>query len=107
MGVEPARTHDVAEILIRESHRFPTWFGALIARMAAISTEMGHDRALAFYGDERQQKGPRELFGEADAKRAREDMHQVAEWCARLLTESLAPERIDAESEPDAGILGK
>jgi HEPN domain-containing protein len=88
VAVEPARTHDVAQVLRRERDRFPEWFGSSIDRLAAISTEMAGDRGPAFYGDEREERGPQELFDEADARRAVRDMEVVAQLCERLLSGS-------------------
>ena len=44
VAVEPARTHDVAEVLRRERDRFPEWFRSAIDHLAAVSTEMAGDR---------------------------------------------------------------
>ena len=87
VAVEPARTHDVAEVLKRQGDRFPDWFRSAIDRLAAISTEMAGDRGPAFYGDERAELGPQELFDEADARRAVRDADVVAQLCERLLAE--------------------
>ena len=87
VAVEPARTHDVAAVLRRERNRFPEWFRSAIDRLAAISTEMAGDRGPAFYGDEREELGPQELFDEADARRAVQDAEVVAQLCERLLSE--------------------
>jgi HEPN domain-containing protein len=87
VAVEPARTHDVAVVLRRERERFPEWFRSAIDRLAAISTEMAGDRGPAFYGDEREELGPQELFDEADARRAVQDTEVVARLCERLLSE--------------------
>ncbi len=88
VAVEPARTHDVAEVLRREASRFPEWFRSEVDRLATISTEMAGDRGLAFYGDERQELGPQELFDEADARRSVRNLELVAQLCERLLSES-------------------
>jgi len=88
VAVEPARTHDVAEMLRREVNRFPEWFRVAVDRLATISTEMAADRGLAFYGDERQELGSQELFDEADAQRAVRNLELVAQLCERLLSES-------------------
>ena len=53
--------------------------------LATISTEMAGNRGIAFYGDERQGLGPRELFTRADAERAARQLDHVAALCARLL----------------------
>jgi HEPN domain-containing protein len=87
-GVEPARTHDVAEILRREAARFPDWFGAEVDHLAAISSEMAGDRGIAFYGDERQGLGPQDLFDVRAARRALGNLEYVAGLCERLLQES-------------------
>mgnify|MGYP001370443115 FL=1 len=90
VGVEPARTHDPAEILRREATRFPEWFQSQVGYLASISTELAGDRGLAFYGDERQEIGPQDLFDGADAERAAGNMRFVAALCIQLLQESEA-----------------
>jgi HEPN domain-containing protein len=85
VAVEPARTHDVAELLRRESDRFPDWFKTEIASLASISTEMAGDRGIAFYGDERQGIAPSELFEAKDADRALASLEYVGKLCVRLL----------------------
>lgn len=85
VATEPAKTHDVAELLRRQASRFPEWFRAEIDHLAAISTEMAGDRGVAFYGDERQDIGPQDLFDEKDATRAIDNLEDVARHCLRLL----------------------
>jgi HEPN domain-containing protein len=87
-AIEPARTHDVGEILRRERARFPAWFQDHVDDLATISAELAGDRGIAYYGDERQGIGPQELFDGADADRALEQLEFVAEHCERLLAES-------------------
>lgn len=84
MAIEPARTHDVAELLRREAGRFPEWFQLEVERVATISTEMAGDRGIAFYGDERQKIGPQDLFDQADADRAINHLEYVAGLVVRL-----------------------
>ena len=86
-AIEPARSHDVADVLRQTAGRFPAWFAAQIDHLASISTEMAGDRGIAFYGDERQEIAPQELFDETDARRALQNMEFVAEVCGRLLDE--------------------
>jgi hypothetical protein len=43
---------------------------------------------VAFYGDERQEIGPQELFEESDAVRAIQNVEFVAKLCGRLLAQS-------------------
>ena len=84
-AVEPARTHDVAEMLRREAARFPPWFRDQVERLATISTETSGDRGIAFYGDERQGLAPRDLFDRSDAERALTNLEYVAALSQRLL----------------------
>jgi len=88
VAVEPARTHDVAEALRREAARFPEWFRGAVDQLATISTALAGDRGMAFYGDERQELGPQELFDEGDARRAIADLEFVARLCERLVAET-------------------
>jgi HEPN domain-containing protein len=87
VAVEPSRTHDVAAVLRRESHRFPSWFQEKVEELADISTEMAGDRGIALYGDERQELGPQELFDEKDARRALANLEYVAGPATRLAAE--------------------
>lgn len=87
VAVEPARTHDVGDLLRRESGRFPEWLRPEVDHLASISTEMAGDRGLAFYGDERQGLAPQDLFDERDAKRALDNLEYVAALAARALAE--------------------
>ena len=84
VAVEPTRTHDVADLLRREAARFPEWFRREVDRLATISTEMAGDRGIAFYGDERQDLAPRDLFDGSDAERAAANLEYVAGLCNRL-----------------------
>jgi HEPN domain-containing protein len=88
VAVEPARTHDVAEVLRREADRFPEWCRSVLEQLATISTDLAGDRGVAFYGDERQELGPQELFDDKDARRALRNLEFVAQVCERLLAES-------------------
>jgi hypothetical protein len=78
------------EILRREAARFPEWFRSMVDELATISTELAGDRGAAFYGDERQELGPQELFDDEDARRAVRNVEFVAELCGRLLSEARA-----------------
>ena len=85
VAIEPTHTHDVSEVLRREATRFPDWFRTEIDHLASISTEMAGDRGIAFYGDERQDIGPQDLFDRNDAERAVRNLQYVEEICSRLL----------------------
>jgi hypothetical protein len=79
-------------VLRREAHRLPEWFRAEVDRLATISTVLAGDCGIAFYGDERQEIGPQELFDEQDAQRAADNALYVGGRCERLLKESTSHE---------------
>jgi HEPN domain-containing protein len=91
VAVEPVRSHDVAELLRSAAERFPDWFRSQVEFMASISTEMAGDRGIAFYGDERQEIGPQDLFDRDDGIRAIQNLEFVADHCVRLLAASNHP----------------
>lgn len=83
-AIEPARTHDVAEVLRRNAGRFPDWFAGEIPHLATISTALAGQRGPAFYGDERLGVPAGDLFDREDGQRAKEQAEYVCELCARL-----------------------
>jgi len=85
VGIEPARTHDVSQIIHQNAGRFPDWFRASIEELSRISTELAQDRGPSFYGDEVRGIPPDELFHEADARTALERARFVFGFCQRLL----------------------
>ncbi len=90
MAVEPSHTHDVGDALRRLRERFPVWFQSAIDHLASISSEMAGDRGIAYYGDERQQIAPQDLFDREDAERALGNLEFVAQQCDRLLRDAEA-----------------
>ncbi|MBI4277353.1 MAG: HEPN domain-containing protein [Armatimonadetes bacterium] len=85
VGIEPARTHDVAPLLRAHDDRFPAWFKEHIERLAVISTDLADRRGLSFYGDEERGVPPDRLFSRADAEAAIEQARFVHRLCRRLL----------------------
>lgn len=85
VGIEPARTHDVSQIMRQNVGRFPDWFSASIEELSRISTELAQDRGPSFYGDEVRGIPPAELFHEEDARTALERARFVFSCCQRLL----------------------
>ena len=92
VGAEPARTHDPAAALRRNSHRFPTWFADAIPDIAFISSALAGSRGASFYGDERAGVPPDQLFDRASAQRAMDQATFVRDLCVRLADELLPPE---------------
>lgn len=84
VGIEPAHTHDVGDMLRAERTRFPQWFTAEIDRLALISSELAGSRGPAFYGDESHLIPPSDIFDRAQAERALEQAEFVYQLCRRL-----------------------
>lgn len=73
-GVEPPRSHDVADILLAERQRLPAALGDSLERLADISRQLRRDRELAFYGAD--DITPSGFYRREDATQARE----AARW---------------------------
>lgn len=86
VGVEPAKTHDVAPQLRTSAARFPEWFAEHVADLAFISAQLAGDRGASYYVDERSNLPPDKLFDQADAERAMEQAAFVRGVCTRLLS---------------------
>ena len=69
-GIEPPRTHDVADMLVAERGRLPVALRPEVDRLAALSRDLRRDSELAFYGAE--DLTPSRFYREPDATRARE-----------------------------------
>ena len=65
VGVEPAKVHDVSEILIEERGRFPEFFEKAMDKLAEISKRLARERGRSFYGDEEKGIPPSELYTES------------------------------------------
>ncbi len=76
-GIDPPRTHDVSEVLLREEDRLPGGVREELGALVSTSRELRRDRELAFYGAE--DLTPSGFYGRPDAERAREGArHTVA-----------------------------
>jgi len=84
-GVEYPKEHDVGEVLLNVSERFPQWFRDEVGYMASVSADLASKRAAAMYGLEISGKGPSELFGLEDATKALDDANRVLGAVKRLL----------------------
>jgi len=104
-AIEPARTHDVAEVLRRNVSRFPDWFSSKVPSLATISTVLAGQRGPAFYGDERLHLPPDELFDRGDAERAKEQAEYVHGLCSRLLSEESVGECVPGGSGADTAAI--
>jgi HEPN domain-containing protein len=86
-GVECAKEHDVGEVLVSVSERFPEWFREKAEDFAEISSDLASKRSAALYGLELEGKGPAELLGREEAVRALEDAERVVGAAMKLLRE--------------------
>jgi HEPN domain-containing protein len=89
-GVEPPKLHDVGNLIVEHSGRFPASVREHLARIAAISAELRKDRELAFYGDV--DFIPTDAYSEAQAQRAYDGAAWVLE-VARAAVSALSPSR--------------
>ena len=85
MGIEPAKTHDVSEILLHERGRFPSFFQNEIGKIAEISRVLARERGRSFYGDENRGIPASELYSESDAREAIENARFTLDLCERLV----------------------
>ena len=86
VGVEPAKVHDVSEILLGEQDRFPRFFRDEIVRLAEISRKLARERGRSFYGDEERGVPASELYSDSDALEAIDDAQFVLQLCRELIS---------------------
>jgi HEPN domain-containing protein len=82
-GVEPPHSHDVGDVVLANASRLHPVLQEAAERLARISADLRRDREAAFYGDEAAGLTPDDLYGEADARRAREDASFVVNRVVR------------------------
>lgn len=87
VGVEPAKRHDVHDLVEQFIDRFPDDWGRAMEELSAALTQLAQDRAPAFYGREAEDIPPSELFGEADVSRAMAIADRLLDLYSRLLGE--------------------
>ncbi len=84
-GVEFPKEHEVSDVLMANSGKFPSWFSEKLPDMARASRELVQKRIPSMYGEEALGKGPEELFTREDASVARADAIMVFKLVVRLL----------------------
>jgi HEPN domain-containing protein len=87
VGVEPAKRHDVHDLVEQFIDRFPPEWRQVMSELGPALTQLAQDRAPAFYGREAEDVPPSELFGEGDARRAMAVADRLLDLYARLLGE--------------------
>ncbi len=83
IGIEPPKWHDVGEMLLEYSMRFPEEVAKQVARLAAISAWLRKEREFSFYGDI--DFIPTEEYSPADAQRAMDDARLVVSLAAAVI----------------------
>jgi HEPN domain-containing protein len=89
VGVEPSKTHDVSEILLRERGKFPSFFQNELGKIAEISRVLTRERGRSFYGDEDRGIPASELYSESDAREATENARLILDLCERLVSKRI------------------
>lgn len=84
-GIEYPREHDVKEILLRVSRRFPDWFRAQVKSFAEISSKMATERGPSMYGDEEKGIPPSQLFRYERAVEAVKEAQLILRNCSKAL----------------------
>lgn len=82
VGVDYPKVHDVSDVLLANSSKFPSWFAKELGRVVEVSRYLAELRSPSMYGVETLGKTPSELFGRDDAARALGDarfVHEIAE----------------------------
>jgi HEPN domain-containing protein len=87
-GLEVPHLHDVGGLLKRYRHRFPSWFGEEVSKLASISKRLRGERELNFYGDEETETPPEELYFHQDAEKALKEAEFVLDVCRSLISEA-------------------
>ena len=85
-GIEPPKWHDVGDMLIAHTDRFPREIAASLVSLAAVSKWLRKERELAFYGDI--DFIPSEEYKREDAERAIADALHVFGVAERLIDPS-------------------
>ncbi len=85
IGVEFPKEHDVSDVLVQNSGKYPSWFSEKIPSMVRVSKELVQKRIPSMYGEEARGKGPGELFTREDAVAASADASMVYKFVTRLL----------------------
>jgi HEPN domain-containing protein len=78
VGVEPPKYHEVGDLLLEHSNRFPKDVARQLRKAAKISKKLRKERELAFYGDI--DFIPTEEYTSEDSREARKD----AQWIVTL-----------------------
>ena len=85
IGIEYPKEHEISDILVENSGRFPQWFQNEIHFLSECSMELTSKRGLATYGDERKKIPAKKIFQKKDAEDALQKSGTVLEICRKLL----------------------
>lgn len=83
VGMEPPHWHDVGRLVREHRDRFPAVAEAEVGRLAAVSTGLGKERELAFYGAI--DFIPTDEYTRGQAEQALDDATWVVSVAARVI----------------------
>ena len=87
VGIEYPKVHDVSDILLENSGRFPDFFRDNLEFLADASRRLSSKRDISFYGGEEALLPPEELVSRKDAEEAVEMADKTLTLCKRLMGE--------------------
>ena len=87
VGIEYPKVHDVSEILLMHSERFPEWFQREAEYLAESSKVLAKKREISFYGGEEMLLTPEDLISREDALDAVRRAQKTLELCKKLIQE--------------------
>jgi HEPN domain-containing protein len=81
-GVDPPKWHDVGNILLDHTSRFPQIPKKVIEEMAFISRNLRGDRERSMYGDDILKLPPDRLYSKLDAENAQAWVEKIYSTCS-------------------------
>ncbi len=85
VGIEYPKVHDVSDVLLRNSERFPRWFQDQVTGLAESSQLLSKKRELSLYGGEESFLSPEDVISQKDASDAVKRARKCFSLVKRLL----------------------
>lgn len=87
VGIEYPKIHDVSDILVDVTNRFPGWFQAEVGFLSESSKILVKKREPSLYGGEEAFLSPEDVISKTDAEDALKRAKRTFESCRKLLNE--------------------
>jgi len=87
VGIEYPKVHDVGDVLLASSERFPDWMRMHLPELTEISRDLAAKRSPAMYGVEPMGRPSSDLFDLRDAEEAVEGARLAFKLSSRLIKE--------------------